>query len=393
MRIEFDDAASLLADLVSRPSVNPMGREHAATEPVERQSLLRIAEVFKPYGVEMAWQTCSPIHESLLITVPGRRRDRITLLESHVDTVPADDWGPAAFQPRREGSLLYGRGACDDKGPLTAMILAVCDILESGASPPTDLVLMAAGDEEYAQTGIKTYVGTNPRVVRGVFGEPTSLIPVLQHKGTVRWDVIVHGRSVHSSQPELGCDAIRGAVQVLDWLDERQTVLRAGVRSELLTGPSIVVTMIRGGRTRNAVADECSLAVDFRVTPGMDPAEARRELNQYLLDRAAAAGAAWKLSFGEPQITTPPLATAPDAAFSRQVLDICRRELNRPDLRFLGAPYGTDAAWVSDRCPAIVLGPGSIDVAHSVVEHVDINEVVTCSRMYRDIVLSEYHDE
>lgn len=393
VRINADDARSLLCELIALPSVNPMGRPYAGREPVERQVIERISDLFRPYGVEQVRMQCSPLHEQLAITVPGRRRDAITLLESHIDTVPADDWGAAAFQPRVEGPLVFGRGACDDKGPLTAMILAVCEILESGEPPPTDIVLLCAGDEEYAQTGIKSYVGSKPPLVRGVFGEPTQSIPVLQHKGTVRWDVVVQGRSVHSAQPELGVDAIRGAVMVHGWIDERQAELRKEFRSELLSGPSICVTMVRGGRTRNAVADECVLSVDFRVIPEMNHAQAREDLIAYLDRRVAAAHVPWKLVHTEPQLTTPPLATAASDSFSRTALEICRRELGRDDVQFLGAPYGTDAAWVSDVCPAIVLGPGSIEFAHAIDERIDIHDVVRCARIYHDLVVSELsHD-
>jgi len=366
-----------------------MGREYSANEPVEHQVIDRIVDLFRTYDVEMVRSSCSPIHEQLAIRIPGRRRDGITLLESHVDTVPADDWGPSAFQPRIDGTLLFGRGACDDKGPLTSMILAVCEILETRITPPTDIVLLCAGDEEYAQTGIRSYVNTMPPLVRGVFGEPTSSIPVLQHKGTVRWDIVVRGRSVHSSRPELGIDAIRGAIAIYSWIDQWQAELRKLFQSELLTGPSICVTMLQGGRTRNAVADECRLSVDFRVTPGMDPEQSRKDLVAALDRWTASTHAPWIIAHTEPQVTTPALATSLSDPFSHAALAICRRELGRDDVQFMGAPYGTDAAWVSSICPAIVLGPGCIDYAHAIDERIDLNDVVRCARIYRDIVMSE----
>lgn len=338
-------------------------------------------------------QSCSPIHESLLVLVPGRRRELWTLLESHVDTVPADDWPDTAFTPRVRGDLVSGRGACDDKGPLVAMILALGEILETGQAPATSVALLAAGDKEYAQTGIKHFAASNPALARAVIGEPTSLVPVLQHKGTVRWDITVHGRSAHSSQPELGRDAIGGAVRVIELLRQHQQRLRERFTNPYLPGPTITVTMIHGGRTRNAVADCCTLAVDFRVLPGMDPASARADVIRRLDEAAADSDPrGLEISHSAPQLVTPPLSTSRDDPFSRRVLDVCRRGTARPDLSFAGAPYGTDAAWVADRCPAIVLGPGSIACAHAVDEHIDVHEVVRAARLYHEVIMSGNYD-
>src|SRR5438132_9267351 len=111
-------AAAILTDLIALPSVNPMGGDWKGTEPVERKITKYIEALFAPYGVRRERQAISPMHENLLITVPGTTGAPPTLLESHMDTVPADEWPDTAFAPRAEGDTIYGRGACDDKGPL-----------------------------------------------------------------------------------------------------------------------------------------------------------------------------------------------------------------------------------------------------------------------------------
>ena len=256
--ISVERATCLLSDLVAMRTVNPMGRPYTSAEPVERQAVDYIADLFRPYPVEMRRLDPSPIHESLLITVEGRDRRPYTLLEAHVDTVPADDWLEIAFLPRLRDGQLFGLGACDDKGSLAAMILAVQEMLETGSRPPLPVALLAAGDEEYAQTGIRQFASLDYPLARAVIGEPTRLQPILQHKGVIRWDITVHGRSAHSSQPELGRDAIAGAMRVIRWLKEHQQRLRETFANRLMTGPTITVTMIHGGRTRNTVADECT---------------------------------------------------------------------------------------------------------------------------------------
>ena len=382
--IDTERAKKLLCDLIAIPTVNPMGRPHDRTEPVERAAVDYIEQLFAPHGVRMQRQACGAFHESLLVIVPGRTDAPGTLLESHTDTVPADDWPDRAFQPRVEGDTIYGRGANDDKGSVVAMILAVLDLLESGRTPPQPVYLLAAGDEEHGATGIKEFLRTcRLPLGRGVFGEPTENVPVVQHKGTARWDITTHGRSAHTSRPELGRNAILDMTKVIDALARHQEALGRRHTSELMTGPSLTVTMIEGGRTRNAVPDQCTVAVDFRLIPGMDLVEARREVIEMLgkLDV--------ETTHSEPHCMSPPLSTSPADPFVTGAVDICRAELGR-DVQAIGVPYGTDGTWMPKEAPTIVLGPGSAESAHAVDEHVSISQVAQCARIYERILLRDW---
>lgn len=376
-----EHAARILAELVALESVNPMGRPHERSVPVERGVADYIAGLLAPYAVEVTPLPVSTLHENLLLRLPGRQDAPATLFEAHMDTVPADDWLDRAFVPRLEGDTLYGRGACDDKGCLTAMLLAVLDLLEQGLVPPQPVLLLAAGDEEYAQTGIKRFVAGSERIGRGVFGEPTELVPIIQHKGTVRWDITVRGRSAHTARPELGRNAILDMLQVIGRLREHEQSLQERYSNPRISGPTLTVTRIHGGRTRNAVPDECTIAVDFRVLPGMEPAEAREEVIAVL------ARLGLDLHHAEVQLLTPPLATPEDDPFALRVQRLCARALGRP-VPLAGVPYGTDAAWLP--APSVVLGPGDIAHAHAVDERVELGDVVRCAELYRAIMLADH---
>lgn len=382
--LTVERARTLLADLIALPSVNPMGRPWSGDAPVERPVTEYLERLFAPYDrVRRERQTISAMHESLLITLPGRTDAPATLFESHMDTVPADDWADRAFTPRIEGNRIIGRGACDDKGCLAAMALAVLDLLESGEVPAAPVQFLAAGDEEHAQTGIKHFRDRQIPVGRGIFGEPTRLIPIVQHKGTIRWDITVHGKSAHTSRPELGENAIYAMMRVIETLRAHEAQVRRQFSSPLLTGPAITVSMIQGGRTRNAVPDACTVAVDYRMVPGMDPWNSRAGAI------AALEPLGLRITHAEPQLFTPPLNTPLDHPFAQQVLSICRAHAGAA-IELAGEPYGTDAAWMADRAPCLVLGPGSIATAHAVDEEIDIPEVLTCARIYRDILLGAY---
>jgi acetylornithine deacetylase len=201
----------------------------------------------------------------------------------------------------------------------------------------------------------------------------------------VRWDIEVHGRSAHTSRPELGINAIRFAVEAIAELEVMQKELHTRHPNALMTGPMLTVTMIHGGRTRNAVPDLCTLSIDHRVVPGMDPMTARETVINRLAEIENAT-----FTHTTPQLITPPLATDPEHSFCQAILEICRQYQEVAQLR--GEPYGTDAAWIADRAPALVLGPGDITYAHAVDERIALADVVTGAKIYRDIMLTRFTD-
>ena len=387
-----DKATEILSQLISLPTVNPMERASPSIRagvpvlhaPVERPVTDYLQELFRPFDVQLSREPCSDIHENLLIRVRGETEAQATLFESHVDTVPADDWLDLAFEPRVSDGYVYGRGACDDKGSLAAMVLAVLQMLESGTPPPQTVLLLAAGDEECGQTGIKHFAKTySDPVGRGVFGEPTSCMPIVQHKGCVRWDITVRGRSSHSAEPEKGRNAIYDMLHVIERLRELQTELIEAHSSSFISPPTLTVTMINGGQTRNALPAECRCGVDLRVVPEMD----RSEVSRQVIDSVNALGL--DVVHGPFQCFSPPLSTPLDDPFAVSVSDFCRDELSM-EIRMGSAPYGSDASWMPQGGPAVVLGPGNIEHAHAIDECVEVQQVVACARIYQRIMTQDW---
>ena len=382
--LTFERARDLLEKLVSFNTINPMGQTYNGPIAVETDANNFVSNRFS--GLEQVRISSGPCHESLLIKLPGDDNKLSPILfESHMDTVPADDWMETALSPRVENDVLYARGACDDKGSLAAMLLALEEVWRGDKLPPHPIWMLVAGDEEYAQTGIKEFRERGDSLALGIFGEPTRLQPVVQHKGTVRWDIEVHGRSAHTSRPELGINAIYFAMTAIAELELLQNELQSKHQNALMTGPMLTVTMINGGRTRNAVPDLCTLSIDHRVVPGMDPMKARKTVINRL-------GKIENASFTHktPQLITPPLATNPENSSCQTILKICKKYQNNIQLR--GEPYGTDAAWISDKAPALVLGPGDITYAHAIDERIALADVVTGAKIYRDIMLTRFTD-
>jgi acetylornithine deacetylase len=380
-----DFAVKLLCDLVAIPSVNPMGAPTGVNAPVERAVIEYLERLLAPYGLAMRRQSCGPSHENLLIELPGRDRSAgATLMESHLDTVGGDAWADRAWTPRVDGDRVLGLGSCDDKASLTAMLMAMLDLLESRRRPPQAVWLLAAGDEEYGMRGIRRFLEDAAATPgRGVFGEPTELVPVIQHKGAARWEITTHGRAAHTSRPELGENAILKMTEVIAALRAHEADLRRRHHSGLLTGPTLTVAMIRGGQAYNVVPDVCTAWLDYRFCPPARPEAARQEVVD-LLARLDAS-----ITHSPLELMSPPLVTSPEDPLVIGVLDLCRQVLGRP-VQPRGVPYATDAAWMPPGCPAIVLGPGSIESAHAVDEWVDLAQVVAGADIYRRIMLRDW---
>ncbi|MDC0935121.1 M20/M25/M40 family metallo-hydrolase [Pirellulales bacterium] len=369
----------LLAALVRARTVNPMGGEYECNVPVERPGIEIVEEWLTPYRdrISMERQSCGTRHENLVIRLEGKSDAPAALFESHLDTVPAEDWGNAAFEPVITSGELFGRGACDDKGSMTAMIAALVRTAARDEPPPGPVVLVCAGDEEFTQSGIRHFLEqTEETFAFAVFGEPTQLNPVVQHMGSIRWDLTVRGKSAHTSRPDLGRNAILGMVEVVAALGRCQQQLQQIWHNPYVTGPLLTVTMIEGGRTRNSTPDECTIAVDFRTVPGMDAVAAKQSVVEFVSDEVA-----WEIRHSPDQLAMPPLQTDSEHEFCQQALAICR-DVAGDTVKFRGEPYGTDAAWLRGQCPAIVLGPGDIAHAHAIDEKVAIDDVVQATEIY-----------
>src|SRR5687767_10817680 len=120
----MDESTRLLRDLVRLPSVNPMGRTLPAEITYEHRVTAYLEEFFKGLGVPYERQPTAPLRENIVArwNSPGARKTLV--LEAHQDTVPIDHMTIDPFEGRIEGDRLYGRGACDIKGGLAAMLAA-----------------------------------------------------------------------------------------------------------------------------------------------------------------------------------------------------------------------------------------------------------------------------
>ncbi len=307
---------------------------------------------------------------------------------THMDTVPAGEgWASDAFQLREADGKLFGRGTCDCKGPLIAMVEAMRMLANDRGAWSGTLLGVFVGDEEVASEGARFYAATKPQIDFTVVGEPTSNATVSAHKGSLRPVVRVHGVTAHSGTPHLGENAILRAGQLIGMIAElHETVVR--LRTHPLVGAaSLTVTRICGGHADNVLPGSCDLLLDRRMVPGEDEEAVRREIEDLLTAARQRFGLRADILEYKPT-TGGSTETVGDSAIVAASLAACvAHGVSEP------GPFGFQGAcdlvhFRSLGAEGTVIGPGSLSDAHKPNEFVPLDEFVAASLIYRDIAKS-----
>ena len=372
---------NLLKDLISINSVNPaypggVG-EAAIADYVDRYC--------RDMELTVSRQDVAPGRQNILamLPVPGARHT--LLYEAHMDTVALDPMGEAGIQPVVRHGRLYGRGACDTKGSLASMLVAIKLLRERTAELACNVAILAAVDEEHAFTGILAFIDSDVPVAAAVVGEPTELRIVIAHKGCIRGSIHVYGRAAHSAEPDRGVNAIDGMADVLAGL--RPLQFKATAPTHPLLGDSTFsVGLIEGGTGVNIVPDRCSITYDRRTLPGETPEQVLDKLDA-ALNAVRAMRPDITIDRPDPALISESLDTESDSELVRVAAASCRDAAL--DTTPVGVPYGTDASTLQHRrgIPAIVLRPGAISSAHGADEFVPVDQLYKAIELYAGIAL------
>jgi acetylornithine deacetylase/succinyl-diaminopimelate desuccinylase family protein len=371
------DVIDTLCDLIRINSINPAYSNGRNEEEIQHY----ISGFFGRAGIATEWQQVSPGRANVVAKLKGRNPDRRLVLEAHVDTAGIDNMTVSPFEPELRDGRLYGRGACDTKGGLAAMMHAVLAVHRSGTVPPGDVWLAAVVDEEHSYRGVlRLCEGLS--ATGAIVAEPTDLRVVVASKGCLRWRVTVTGRAAHSSKPHLGVNAITRMARFIVALEEEEQHLKAS-RHPLVGSPTINVGVIQGGAQVNIVPDECFVEIDRRLIPGetLSEVQHRYEMLPETLRKQFP-----DLDVSQsPLISDWPMETSTDAEIVRIACGVLKDAQLDPEP--VGVPFGSDASkLVRIGVPSIVLGPGSIDQAHTADEFVPADEVVKAAGLYEQII-------
>jgi len=262
---------------------------------------------------------------------------------THMDTVPP------FFGAREDESFIYGRGACDAKGIMASMIFAAQELSKEGVKK---IGLLFVVGEETDSIGAKMAGSLNVDSEYIIVGEPTENKMGSGHKGIVNLKIFSEGKSAHSAFPDLGESAIEKLLDVL------QDIRGLNFKEDPTMGKTVMnIGKIEGGLVFNVIACSASAEVSFRSGLYSD---------QIIEKARAASGQRAKIeviSKSEPQV----LFTIP--GFEQAVL-----------------PYGTDIPYLKRFGRPLLLGPGSVLVAHTENERVEKKQLFEAVEIYKKIV-------
>ncbi len=377
----MDAVTRLLSDLVAIPSVNPMGRGSTGPEFLEGRVSDYLEIYFRGIGVAVERQVVSPGRDNIIARYDAPRSRRTILFDVHQDTVPADGMTIAPFVPEQKEGRLYGRGSCDIKGGMAAMLTAFARLVRERPSDSASVILACTVDEEFTHTGSSRLADGNHGADLAIVAEPTLLNIVDRHKGAVRWKIRTQGVACHSSTPNLGENAIYTMARVVSALQEYAEGLARSKPDPVLGPPSLSVGRIEGGVSVNVVPDWCLIEIDRRVIPGERAADCPGRVLAFLrehLDESTMK----RVEFLPPWVNMPPLVAGKAEPFLPMLRTAIERVGGRsPEV--IGVPYGTDAGPLGEAgLPCVVFGPGDIAQAHTKDEWIELDQVHQAAEMY-----------
>lgn len=380
------DTRGMLADLVSIPSVNPMGRNIEGPHLFEGRVTDYLQSFFERLGVSWRRQVVHRGRENIVARCEGVDSDILLMLEAHQDTVPVDGMTIEPWTPTEKDGRLYGRGACDIKGGMAAMLAAFSRLVQQTSNRRPTVIMACTVNEEHGYTGATALCklwesGEESIIPRrpdlAVIAEPTNLDVVVAHKGAVRWRCHTLGRAAHSSNPADGTNAVyeMGRV-VLALEDYHARILKTLAVHPRCGRPTLSVGTIQGGLSVNTVPDRCTIEIDRRMVPGEDGDRAFAHVKEFLAEQAGIHG---PVEHDNPFLVGSPLPDDNNGNVAMHLRNAVRTVAPEKG-NVCGVPFGTDAAVYSKAgIPSVVFGPGSIQQAHTADEWVSLAEVELAS--------------
>ncbi|MFQ5698764.1 MAG: M20 family metallopeptidase [Myxococcota bacterium] len=345
-----------LREYVAIPSVNPMGRDDLPAEICGEGRYAEHLELqLRRLGLDV--EILGPAERPSVIAWAGSARDRDTLLvASHLDTVPVDGMEIDPFDPRIVGDRLYGRGSCDTKAGMAALVSALEAVLASGTLR-RNLIVVGESDEELGSIGARAVIDRLRALPRrpdwSLATEPTELQLVHRHKGVVHARLCARGVAGHSSDPASGRNAIVQLAHAVLSLEQLASDLLE--RRDPSLGPATLsIGTIGGGTAPNVIPDRAELVLDRRVLPREEADQVRAEIETRL-----ARDGVDEVRVTACELRKAPLSTRADHPAIRQCSSALVSAGREPVLAT--AAFGTDAGvFEAAGIPGVVLGPGSI---------------------------------
>lgn len=384
-RVDSAAIVETLAALVRIPSVY----DPARVDGNERAAVDLVAGLLDDWGMPYRRREVAPGRPNLVVDLPGRRGGPALVFEGHTDVVTAGDraaWSVDPFGAEVIDGRLYGRGACDMKGGLVAMLYAARALQISGCDYAGTVRLAILADEEGMMLGAKGFVadGELDDVAAAIICEPEGDRLCIAQKGAIRMRAEVLGRMAHGCMPEQGINPVAALGEVIVECRRVEVEVRAASLSHALLGRfSLTPTVALAGEPAqgNVIPARAEAVLDIRTTAEHDHAEIREQV----IDRVTrAAGRVPGVRVNvEVLDDRPATETDPGEAIVAAVSAAHEAETGQTP-PFGGVPGSTDGTifWAATGLPLVTYGPGATTVPHQADEWVALDDVVRYARTY-----------
>jgi acetylornithine deacetylase len=420
--------ADLIGSAMSAPGAGEIDRERLV---VDLRSLVRIPSITGSEDAVAAWAAAALRELGLTVEVhtpdtatiradpdwPGEEMPRTTLpvvigragrgggprtvLSGHLDVVPPGDLAPWTVDPWaaevRDGAL-YGRGACDMKGGVAAILGAIRALALAGDLDRLagELIVALVPSEEDGGQGTLAAIRAGATGDMAIITEPSNLDIVVAHAGAITFRLTVPGRAAHASQRREGVSALDMLGVLVRALEADEARRNAAETDPLMTVlglpyPTIIGT-VEGGDWASTVMDRVVAHGRYGVKLGQTPEAAFEDCRQaiaaacadddFLADHPALVEHVGG-RFGSARIPS-------DHPLPRSLAAVAREVTGR-DPELLGEPYGADMRLFVNQgaTPCVIFGPGDVKLAHSADERVPLAEVEACARTLAAWVVRE----
>lgn len=373
----FDE---MLTRLVAEPSVS------STTAEIDRSNL-RVIEHLANWLDDLGFATeviplpDAPHKANLIARLGDSDASGGLVLAGHTDTVPFDEtkWQSDPFALREADDRLYGLGACDMKGFFPTVLESVIPFLDKPLRAP--ITLVATSDEESSMAGAR-YLAENdrPKADYAIIGEPTGLMPVYAHKGIAFMSVRLQGSSGHSSNPDLGCNALDTMYDVMGELIRFRQALAGEHNNPAfeVAVPTMNLGCMHAGDSPNRICSHAELQIDLRLLPGMDTDSTIERLRECLQRTVANCPTQLELTTHYPPI--PPFESDMNGDLA-QTLARCS------GIAPGTVAFGTEGHFLQSLgMETVIFGPGSIDQAHQPNEYLARDQVASAEQILKQVI-------
>jgi acetylornithine deacetylase/succinyl-diaminopimelate desuccinylase family protein len=388
--LDRDAIIGFAQELVRIPSENPPGHEKAVA--------LKILEKLNNLGLTTRIIEAEKGRPNIVATLEGDQDHPALLFNGHTDVVPAGpDWDMDPFSGTIKDHKLYGRGSCDMKGGLAAMLAVAEAFVRTGIKPLGKLTFAVVVDEETGGNKGTGYLVENHEIQAdmAIVAEPSDFRMSISEGGVLWSELCVRGKRAHTINRRDAVNAVEKMAGVITALTKLSDEL-SRFQHESYGSPILSVNMVNGGIKVNIVPDDCRASLDFRFPPGigMDIDQAISKIED-LLEEMKQRDQTLQVEI-QHKIVAQPFEQSEDIEIVRRLKESYKQVTGQmPEWWRRGKKtvIPTDDSdcyhlWVKENIPCVYFGPGKLEWCHAANEHIDTKDIYKAAKIYTMLALN-----